>query len=243
MVTIEQYILPYVQDELTYNAVVEEIDYSNSQVKVTTKDGMTYSADKAIVAVPLSVLRQGDITFILKLPAATSNALQEVTMEAGLNVFIEFQEKFYTDLTFDVSCLEMMREGEWDLKLFFDGVFGKDQSNTNVLTFFCVGEPSESLVDKDEDTLIESILNQLDELYDGKARQHYVKHVVQNWSKEPFIRGSYAFGAVQPLAPVERKLFFAGDYLSQDWTSTIHGAAMIGRSAAVAAVKSKKEQL
>ena len=89
-------------------------------------------------------------------------------------------------------------------------------------------------IDTDEN-LIQYILNELDEIFDGKASQSYVKHVTQNWSKEPFIQGSYTHGDDSVLAtlttPIDDKLYFAGESFAPSDYATVHGAA---RSAFVA---------
>ena len=53
---------------------------------------------------------------------------------------------------------------------------------------------------------------------------------IQNWSSEPFIRGSYThyqdYGVQDELSkPINNKLFFAGEAYAKD-SATVHGAAM-----------------
>ncbi|MEM7392467.1 MAG: hypothetical protein AAF492_08960, partial [Verrucomicrobiota bacterium] len=56
---------------------------------------------------------------------------------------------------------------------------------------------------------------ELDNMYDGAATHHYVNHIIQNWSKSPFHRGTYS--EFRNSAPeilgesVDDKLFFAGE--------------------------------
>ena len=56
-----------------------------------------------------------------------------------------------------------------------------------------------------------------------------MKHIIQNWSKEPFIKGSYSikFDNAESKtisAPVEKKIYFAGEALSKENHATVHGA-------------------
>ena len=74
-----------------------------------------------------------------------------------------------------------------------------------------------------------------DEMFEGKASEHYVKHIIQNWSKEPYIGGSYALEYVNRsqdianvLAPVEEKVYFAGEAIHDEWQSTVNGACESG---------------
>ncbi|MCG7551044.1 FAD-dependent oxidoreductase [Pseudoalteromonas sp. Of7M-16] len=60
-----------------------------------------------------------------------------------------------------------------------------------MLGLFAVGAGSTPYVDLQEDEIIKYILNELDELFDGKASTYYVKHITQNWNTEAHIYGAY----------------------------------------------------
>jgi len=88
------YVYPSVANRITFNQVVERIDYSGSQVVVSTAD-TTYTADKVIVAVPVKMLQLGNIAFMPNLPSDKTQAISEVTIWDGFKAFFEFSEKFY----------------------------------------------------------------------------------------------------------------------------------------------------
>ncbi|CAB9518185.1 specific histone demethylase 1B [Seminavis robusta] len=230
---LENYIVPYVQDHIVYNAVVQHVDYSETgDVSVTTADGVTYTGSKVIMAVPLKVLQDHDIQFSPALPADKTKALEEVYWAPGFKVFIEFQERFYTDMTMDITLTQFLQT-ENDYRIFFNGVFGKDQTSRNLMTLFCVGEPAREWSRLSDKELFETVLARLDQLYDGEASKQYIQHRIQNWSNQPFIRGAYAFSADSATIerPVGDKLFFA-----TDTEIMVHSAALSGRRAAVEAV-------
>ena len=89
-----------------------------------------------------------------------------------------------------------------------------------------------SALELDDEALIERLLDELDEMFEGQTRQHFIKAVVQNWSQQPFIRGAYPTSiegdessAIAALAaPVDGRLFFAGTALDEINMSTVHGA-------------------
>ncbi|MEM6773127.1 MAG: FAD-dependent oxidoreductase, partial [Bacteroidota bacterium] len=62
-----------------------------------------------------------------------------------------------------------------------------------------------------------------------QASQHYLQHIVQNWTREPYIQGSYSQGWSSPetlATPVADRLYFAGEAMAPNGnTSTVHGAA------------------
>ena len=72
------------------------------------------------------------------------------------------------------------------------------------------------------------MLAELDEIFDGKASQYYLQHVVQDWSREPFIGGSYSqrrASAKKLGAPVAGTVFFAGEAMNPNGkTIAVHGA-------------------
>ncbi len=228
----EQYIVPGIRDQITYNSPVTEIDYTGDKVYVRNVDGDLFEADKVIVTVPLPILQNDSITFQPALPAEKVNALTQVDVPPGIKVFIEFSEKFYPDI---VSIGGVSSAGE---EIFYDAAFRKD-TQRNVLALFSVGDQAGAYTNLDtEEEIINLILSQLDEMFEGKASETYMKHIIQNWSKEPFIQGSYShYGAsemenINTLAQaIDNKVYFAGEAYTYESSSTVHGA---GESAYVA---------
>jgi monoamine oxidase len=226
----EQYIAPAAIDKLVLNSPVTEINYSGDKVLVSNVHGDTFEADRVLVTVPIKILQEGSIAFSPNLPSQKTSAIQSVTMPDGLKVFIEFSERFYRDILFTGGLLSEVASSD---KLYYDAAFGKD-SDQHILGLFTVGEKASAYTALETDEkIIEFILSELDTIFDGKASEVYVKHIVQNWSKAPFIRGSYSYDFANDqettvadlLAPVQNKLFFAGEALSLDNGSTVPGAA------------------
>lgn len=230
----DTYMVPSIRDRIVLNSPVTDIDYSGSEIEVTNSNGQTFTGDRLILTVPLAILKQGSINLTPALPDTKLNALDEVDMPDGIKVFMEFSERFYPEMVFDGGLGEILGGNEGQ-KLYYDAAFGKD-SNRNIFALFAVGEQAVeyATIDTDEN-LIQHILNELDEMFDGKASQTYVKHLTQNWSKEPFIGGSYTHGDDSVLdtliTPIDNKLYFAGETFAPSDTATAHGAA---RSAFVA---------
>jgi len=66
-------------------------------------------------------------------------------------------------------------------------------------------------------------------MFEGKASKCYLKHIIQNWSTEPFIHGSYSEmrGNVEKMsAPVVNKIYFSGEAMNTNGhTIAVHGAS------------------
>jgi len=224
---LNDFIVPYIEADIIYNEVVSSIDYSTDNIAVETTGGNNYTADRVIITVPLSVLKDGDINITPSLPTSKINALNDVYMPDGIKVFMEFTEDFYPDVVLEGGLFQM-NEFDGD-KVYYNAAFGKD-TNKHIFALFCVGEQATVYVNQpNKQALIDYILNELDEYFDGKASRSFVKHISQNWTAEPFIRGSYTHGNFDVLdelkTPIDEKIFFAGETMAPNDTSTVHGAA------------------
>lgn len=224
----DQFIVPDISDKIIYNSPVKEIDYSRSGVLVKNSANETFSADKVIVTVPLTILKNDFISFNPTLPQEKIDALDDVDMPDGIKVFIEFSERFYPDITHIGGLAEYNDDSNGEL-LYYDAAFNKD-SDKNILGLFTVGSLATAYAGlESNEAIINKILTELDEIFDGKASQYYQNHIIQNWSKEPFIQGSYShydnYDAQDILAqPIDNKVYFAGEALSSDSQATVHGA-------------------
>lgn len=222
----DELMIPGIQDKMIYNSPVREIDYSGEQVVVTNSTNEIYEADKVLITVPISILKQEFITFKPELPNEKVEAIHEERMPDGLKVFIEFSERFYPDIVMFDNLLKASINSN---HTYYNAAFGKD-SDRHVFALFAVGEPATRYTSlKTEQAIFNKVMEELDAIFEGKASKYYVKHVIQNWSEEPFIQGSYSHGWSSPetlAAPVDNRLYFAGEAMNTDGnTSTVHGAA------------------
>jgi len=221
----EAYIVPSIESNIQYNKVVESIDYSGDQVVVRTASE-TFTGDRVIVNVPVKLLQNGAINFTPALPNDKADAINNVTVWDGCKAFIEFSEKFYPAFTaFDV---QPESAGQ---KLYYDAAYGQNTTK-NILGLFSVGTGTLPYVQLSDSALIDYMLSELDDIYNGQASASYVKHIFQNWNEEPFANGAYIYDQedwrrVRTLGEsVDNKLFFAGDAYTtgSDWSS-VHAAA------------------
>ena len=231
------YIVPNFSEKITYNSPIETIDYSGGQVVVTNANGDTFEGDKIILTAPIAVLKAGLINFVPELPSSKTAALDKTYVPDGLKVFIEFSERFYPDLV-NIEDTDGGSDGA-DEKVYYDAAFKKDASR-HVLGLFTIGTETTKLTELGSDEAIfDAVMEELDQIFDGKATQFYLNHVVQNWSAEPFVRGSYThFNGTESSimddlrAPLDSKVYFAGEALYAPASATVHGAGMSGRDVA-----------
>jgi monoamine oxidase len=82
-------------------------------------------------------------------------------------------------------------------------------------------------------------------LFGADIRRRITPIAASFWRADPFARGSYSYALpghaddrVRLAAPVDDRLFFAGEACSLNFFSTAHGAYQTGTAAAEAALKS-----
>lgn len=223
--------------DIQYSKQVIEIDYSTGPVSVKCADGSIFTADKILVTVPLTILKNNEINFIPELPDAKLSAIETIGMGAGMKIILKFSEAF------------------WDTDIFYFTFYGnssggwaplkpKTGATNNILTLFIMGERAEYLSSLGADAIPE-ILAELDALFEGAASEKFEDSYIQDWYKEPFIKGAYSFPApgtyssdlvskrLDLAEPLECKLFFAGEATNNNHPATVHGALESGARAAL----------
>lgn len=230
----DRFVVPRVRDRIELGVAVTGIDWSGDRIRVDMTGQRAVETEHVIVTVPVRILMDGDIRFTPPLPASKRAAFEHVAMPGGLKLFIEFRECFYPHVVSLPGATDG-REGE---AIFYDESLDKD-SKRHVLGLVCTGQPAEQFTRHEtEAELMGHVLGLLDRMFEGAATRHYVRHVVQDWSREPFIRGTYSdfFGnesAVAALAAdIDERIYFAGEaYGGLEW-GYLHTAARSGRERA-----------
>lgn len=225
----EQFIIPEIADKIILNAPITEVNYTADRVVLKTVHNELYEADKVLLTLPIKIFQNEGIDFQPPLPLDKSDALNKVFMGDGIKIFIEFDTRFYPDFLAFGNIFQALNEEE---KFVYDAAFRKDSSK-HILGLFAINEKARAYTQLgSENEIITQFLAELDEIFDGKATAHYIKHIIQNWSAEPYIQGAYSYdfeGNQRSIVdaikePVANKLYFAGEALSIDNQATVHGA-------------------
>lgn len=227
---LDNKLYPTVKDHIQYNKPVTEIDYQGDVVKVVTEAGEVLVADRVLVTVPITMLQQEFIKFTPAMSPQKVAAINAEEMPPGFKMFIEFTEKFYNDVTMFESLWGCLTTGEQSAYCDEAGPKGLDK---HIICLLARGPRAEEYLEKvktfdgddklsDDDKLVQVVLRQLDEMYDDKASKTYVKAVVQNWTAEPYIRGTYTT-TIHPgrgsqlkerVSPLNGKVYFAGEAMN-----------------------------
>lgn len=232
----ERFIWPDIADTIQLNAPVTRIAPDGAGVSLGLAGGQKFYADQVLVTAPISALQSGQIRFAGDLLPPTLHALSDVTFGHGYKAFLRFQTRFYPDILFFGSRWQALADS-WDSKIYYDAAFRKP-TEQNILGLFNVHETHLPRTRLDDQAILNDVLDELTEIFGSQVRQSYQAGIVQNWSGERFIGGSYSmtndsdWDLSEILSPVEGKLFFAGEALGGDAQSTVHGAAFSAIEAA-----------
>ena len=207
-----------IQSLVQLNTPITSIDYSTDPITLTSKDGATRTANKVIVTVPVSILKNGSLVFSPALPAAITGSLGKFAMGSSLRVVLEFKRNFWGDTTPFIL-------GTSSFPQYFSVGVGRSQFNAT-LSVTVNGEKA-TQYSALGDGVVDAILADLDVLYEKQATKFirqdlttlkniFVRH---DWTKTDYILGGYAYplpGAKNDDRkaigqPVNNKLFFAGE--------------------------------
>jgi monoamine oxidase len=226
-----------VYDNVKTNMPVKSVNYSSDPVKITFEDGTEMTANKVIVTVPVTILKNG-ITFSPSLPAAKTSAINRIGMDPSMRVVLDFKKNFWGN-----ECSHIF--GGTVAPHYFNAGVGRSEFYQTLSVTINGPKALELSNLNDEDKVVTTILQELDKFYSNQATAFIRKslspdetetkmvYFVKDWTKEKYVKGGFAY----PLAsttlndrttisePINGRLFFAGEAtdISGD-PGTVNGA-------------------
>jgi monoamine oxidase len=220
---------------IAFNAAVSRADHHGSRIRLTMSRG-TLSAARVIVAVPTSVIAGEQLVFDPPLPDKVAAAtglplglanklflrLDGTLPEAEEELFLVGSTTRRETMSYQVRPLGRPR-----INCFFGGRFAArlERDGIAAMTAFAADE--------------------LAGLFGNDIRRQLSPLASSAWRGDPFARGSYSYARpghaddrTRLAAPVDGRLFFAGEACSPHFFSTAHGAYETGTAAAEAALAS-----
>ncbi|HEX3439621.1 MAG TPA: NAD(P)/FAD-dependent oxidoreductase [Pseudolabrys sp.] len=206
---------------------VLRIDHAGRRLRIETAKG-TITADRAIVTLPTNVLAEMEDLFAPALPEKT---------QAAANLPLGLADKLFLSL-------DRAEEFEHDSRL-----FGRTDRATATYHLRPFGRPmiecyfggrnAWDLEAGGEKAFVDFALSELT----GQLGNDFTKRLkpitMHPWGADPFARGSYSYALPGKVAsravlaaPVDGRLFFAGEACSTHDFSTAHGGFITGVSAA-----------
>jgi monoamine oxidase len=213
---------------LALNCEVRLIDHSGKRVRIETSQG-TLTANQVIVTVPTNLIVDQAIRFHPTLPAKVA-AARGLPLGLADKVMLALDQPEALPKDGNLRGATMRTAmGAFHLRPFgqacIEGYFG--------------GRFAQQLEDAGDGAMAAQAIDEIAALLGSDFRRKLKPLAASRWAHDPFARGSYSHalpghaGARAVLAaPVDGRLFFAGEATSPNFFSTAHGARDSGERAA-----------
>ena len=218
--------------DIRLNEKVTRISHGADGVEVETSSGV-FGGEKAIVTLPLGVLKQASVKFEPSLPASKQSAIDRLAMGVLNKVYLKFPKIFWNE---EIENFGYLGEtlGEWS-----DWMSFVPYAGAPVLMAFHGGAKGFAIEELSDDAIIAGAMKTLRVIY-GDAIPEPEGFLITRWGKDPFAFGAYSH--IPPFAsgddydalfePVDDVLYFAGEATSREYPATQHGAYLTGVAAA-----------
>jgi monoamine oxidase len=213
---------------LAFNCAVRLIDHSGKRLRIETSQG-TLTADKTIITVPTNLIAEGAIRFHPALPDKV-DAAAHLPLGLADKVMLALEEPEALPAEGNLRGATMRTEmGTFHLRPFgqpcIEGFFG--------------GRYAQALEDEGDGAIAAHSIDEIVAFLGSDFRRKLKPLSESRWAHDPFARGSYSHALpghtgkrAVLAAPVDGRLFFAGEATSPNFFSTAHGARDSGERAA-----------
>jgi monoamine oxidase len=213
---------------IALNCRVTLIDHSGKRVRIETSQG-TLSADKVIVTVPTNLIADEAIRFDPPLSAKV-DAARGLPLGLADKVMLALAEPEALPVEGNLRGATMRTEmGTYHIRPFgqpcIEGFFG--------------GRFAQALEDSGPGAIAAASIDEIAGFLGNDFRKKLKPLAESRWAHDPFARGSYSHALpghadkrAVLAAPVDGRLFFAGEATSPGFFSTAHGARDSGERAA-----------
>jgi monoamine oxidase len=213
---------------LAFNCNVTLIDHSARRLRIETSQGRL-AADKAIITVPTNLIADEALRFFPALPAKV-DAAAGLPLGVDDKVTLLLAEPEALPKDGNLRGATMRTEmGTYHIRPFgqpcIEGFFG--------------GRYARALEDAGEGAIAQASIDEIVSFLGNDFRRKLTPLSESRWARDPFARGSYSHALPGHAgdrailaAPVDDRLFFAGEATSPNFFTTAHGARDSGERAA-----------
>lgn len=221
---------------IVMNAVVHEIVWRQGQV-IARAASIEYQAPRAIVTLPLGVLKSNSVAFSPALPEK-QNAMSFLEMGPVIRVSLCFREKFWEQ---DPETAELSFLFTDDPQ--FPTWWTSNPLPYPILTGWSAGPNAGAHTGRSKHEIVRSAVQSLARIMkiaEPELQRQITGSFMHDWQADPFSCGAYSYAAVGGMdaaaklaEPVANTLYFAGEATNCDgYNGTVHGAIATGLRAA-----------
>lgn len=221
--------------EVRLGEVVQRIERGRGRVAVHTGQHVFHAA-RAVVTLPLGVLKTGRVAFGPSLPASKRRAVAALGMGSGTlsKVWLRFPQVFWDDVDWLELVAPVPQRGRFHQWLNAARVTGGQP----LLCGFLGGAYAAAAERRSDRQIVADAMGALRLMYGGSVPDP-VGWQIPRWSTDRFARGSYSFHRVgstpamrTDLAEPWGRLYFAGEATHRRHFASVHGAYLSGLRAA-----------
>ena len=221
---------------LALNCQVTRIDHSQKRVRIETSKG-ALTARQVIVTVPTNLIADEAIRFHPALPA-------KVDAAAGLPLGLADKVMLALDEPSGLPKDGNLRGATMRTEM---GTFHLRPFGQACIEGFYGGRFAQALEDAGDGAIAAQSIDEIASFLGNDIRRKLRPLQESRWAHDPFARGSYSHALpghaakrAVLAAPVDGRLFFAGEATSPNFFSTAHGARDSGERAAREVLASKE---
>lgn len=218
------------------NSAVTEIHWCAGDVVAKTTNA-EFRAPRAVITVPLGVMKANGIVFSPELPEK-QNAVKFLEMGAAVRVTLCFREKFWERAP-EMADLGFLFTNHSQFPTWWTA----NALPYPILTAWAAGKHAMALKGLAPDEIAHKATQALAQIIgigDRDLAAQITGAFTHDWQIDPFSRGAYSYAAVGGIdaartlaAPVAETLYFAGEATnSEGYNATVHGAISTGYRAA-----------
>jgi monoamine oxidase len=216
---------------IRYQTPVTQIRWNAAGVEVQTEAGTTYTAQQAVITLPLALLQQNAVAFEPALPDSKLSAIHGLGSGAITKLILKFDRPFWErKQEFFLTTL--------DTQMWWRPGWGQ-QNEQAILTAYTGAKGAEKLGSLGEKGAIQAALNDLEKMFGVELGDRLRDAMVVNWQADPYARMAYSYVPVngaglrsQLAQSLDQVLFFAGEATHPTRASLVHGALESGFRAA-----------
>jgi len=211
---------------------VTAIDYSSKAVRVVTHKG-DVTAKTAIVTAPLAVLSAGTLKFKPSLPPAYLSALEDFTAGVLDKVWLQYSAPVFGDVGVNTFISQLVDQVG-------GGIVVANLYGQNAALVLILAPTAGELESQGTSALINYAISAVNLAFPDATANLVVQPArVNPWGTDPWSMGSWAFalpggvpGRASLAAPIDKRVFLAGDGLSLNSPSSLLGAYQSAQVAA-----------
>lgn len=233
---------------IVLNTLVKELRWQAGNVTAICADGNHYSAEKAIIALPLGVLKapasaSSAVRFNPGIPAHL-DAIRDIGFGAIIKILLEFDEAFWhSEVVAHLAGANLKNMGFLLSNEAVPTWWTQAPNTTPVLTGWLGGPAAFDKKDVNNDDMLLLALTSLSHIFKiapEVLKSKLIAWNIANWTADPFTLGSYAYDMVGSDKarkildqPVDDTLYFCGEYLYNGTAmGTVEAALSSGKNVA-----------